>query len=235
MIKGIYLSARSLQSYNRNMEIISNNLANINTLGFKKQGLFSEILTSSGTPQIREYSDKTQGEIYGTSNLLDLAIDGDGMFVLKSDSGFEFSRDGRFHISDDGYLVNQQGQHVLGRNGEINISDFTLTEDNTINISKDGTISIGSQNIDTLMIAKIDGSEYEKRRMGLNFDPAQNIDDLADQGSYQILQGYLEESNVNPILEMENMIKVSKDYESAYKMITYLDGSLEKTNDIGKI
>lgn len=217
------------------MEIISNNLANVNTLGFKKQGLFSEILMNTGAPQIRDYADTSQGEIYGTSNLLDLAISGEGMFVVKSANGFEFTRDGRFHISDDGFLVNQQGAHVLGSNGEINVSAFTFSEDNKINISKDGAVNIGSQNLDTLLIAKIDGTEYEKRRMGLNFDPTQNIDDIMPEGSYQVLQGYLEESNVNPILEMENMIKVSKDYESAYKMVTYLDGSLEKTNDLGKI
>jgi flagellar basal-body rod protein FlgG len=71
--------------------------------------------------------------------------------------------------------------------------------------------------------------------MGLNFNPTENVEAILDENEYQVMQGYLEESNVNPILEMENMINISKDYESSYKMVTYLDHTLEKSNEIGRV
>ena len=89
--------------------------------------------------------------------------------------------------------------------------------------------------VDELMLVKINPDEYEKRKMGLNFNPTENVEAILDENEYQIMQGYLEESNVNPILEMENMINISKEYESSYKMVTYLDNTLEKSNEIGRV
>ncbi|RIK99760.1 MAG: flagellar biosynthesis protein FlgG, partial [Proteobacteria bacterium] len=67
------------------------------------------------------------------------------------------------------------------------------------------------------------------------FSSTQDIKDFALENEFSVRQGYLEESNVNPMIELENMISISKDYETAYKMVTYLDSSLEKTNDLGRI
>jgi flagellar basal-body rod protein FlgG len=84
-----------------------------------------------------------------------------------------------------------------------------------------------------LLVVKID--DYEKRKIGLNFNSTQDIQDLAQENEFELRQGYLEESNVNPMVELENMINLSKDYETAYKMVNYLDSSLEKANDLGRI
>lgn len=234
MIKGIYHSARSLQSCNKNMETIANNLANLNSAGFKREGLFSEILSSYGEPKIRSSVDMTQGEVYETKNPFDLAIVGKGMFVLKTEDGNEFTRKGNFHISDEGFLVNEDGKKVLGKNGEINLNDFLTEENKVVSVTRQGEVKVGEMNVDTLLLAEINPDDYEKRKMGLNFDPLEDIQNIPNENDFQILQGYLEESNVNPIVEMENMIKISKDYESAYKMVTYLDESLGKANEMGK-
>lgn len=233
MIKGIYQSARSLLAANRNMEKISSNLANINTVGYKREGMFSEILKSVGQSEVRSSVDTSQGDIYETSNPLNLAIMGDGMFVVKDKNGYEFTRNGNFNISDEGFLVNENGSKVMGRNGEINMQEFLNGEQTDIKISNKGEISINDNHVADLLVVKID--DYEKRKTGLNFGSIQDIKDLSADTDYQVRQGYLEESNVNPMIELENMINISKDYETAYKMVNYLDSSLEKTNDLGRI
>lgn len=233
MIKGIYQSARSLLAANKNMEKISGNLANINTVGFKREGLFSEILKSEGNSQIRSSIDTSQGQIYETLNPLDLALVGEGMFTLQTLRGYEFTRKGNFKISDDGFLVNEQGNKVMGKSGEINLMQYLNSEDSQVKISLSGELTVNDIHVADLLVVKID--DYEKRKAGLNFNSTQDIQDLAQESEFEIRQGYLEESNVNPMIELENMINISKDYETAYKMVNYLDNSLEKTNDLGRI
>ncbi len=233
MIKGIFQSARSLLAATKNMEKISGNLANINTVGFKREGMFSEILKSTGNSEIRSSVDTSQGEIYETLNPLDLAIVGEGMFTIQTQNGYEFTRKGNFKISDEGFLVNEQGKKVLGKSGEINLSEYLNGEQTDINISRNGEVKINETHIADLLVVNIDN--YEKRKMGLNFNSIQDISDIAQESEFEVRQGYLEESNVNPMIELENMINISKDYETAYKMVNYLDSSLEKTNDLGRI
>jgi flagellar basal-body rod protein FlgG len=235
MIKGIYHAARSLETQIKNMERIANNLANLNTIGYKREGLFIQILNQLGGPQVKSPVDLTQGEVFETKNPLDIAIVGVGLFVVKTDKGYECIRNGNFQISPEGLLVDKEGRKVIGKNGEINLSEYKLDENNLLSISRNGEIKVGENSVDTLLIAKLDEDKYELRKEGLNFDSISDIEELAEENEYQILQGYLEESNVNPIQEMENMIRVSKDYESSYKMVITLDESLQKSVEIGKI
>jgi len=235
MIKGIYHAARSLETQNKNIERIANNLANLNTIGYKREGMFIQILNQLGGPQVKSPVDLSQGEVFETKNPLDLAIVGVGLFVVKTEKGYECIRNGNFQISPEGFLVDKAGRKVIGKNGEINLSEYKLDENNLLSISREGEIKVGENTVDTLLIAKLDEDKYEFRKEGLNFDSISDINELAEENEYQILQGYLEESNVNPIQEMENMIRVSKDYESSYKMVITLDESLQKSVEIGKI
>lgn len=235
MIKGIYHAARSLETQNKNMERIANNLANLNTIGYKREGLFIQILNQFGGPQVKSPVDLTQGEVFETKNPLDVAIVGIGLFVVKTDKGYECIRNGNFQISPEGFLVDKQGRKLIGKNGAINLSEYKLDENNMLSISRNGEIKVGENSVDTLLIAKLDEDKYDFRKEGLNFDSISDIEELAEENEYQLLQGYLEESNVNPIQEMENMIRVSKDYESSYKMVITLDESLQKSVEIGKI
>ncbi len=235
MIKGIYHAARSLETQNKNLERIANNLANLNTVGYKREGMFIQILNQLGLPQVKSPVDMSQGELVETKNPLDLAIVGVGLFVVKTEKGFEFVRNGNFQISEEGFLVDKEGRKVIGKNGEINLSEYQLDENNLLSISRNGEIKVGENVVDNLLIAKLNEDTYEQRKEGLNFDSISDIQELSEEGEYQILQGCLEESNVNPIKEMENMIRVSKDYESSYKMVISLDESLQKSVEIGKI
>ncbi|MHB1687340.1 MAG: flagellar basal-body rod protein FlgF [Ignavibacteriaceae bacterium] len=234
MIKGIYTAARGLDARMKNLEVIANNLANLNTTGFKKEMPFSEIMNQYGETQIQQVTDFKQGELVQTNNPLDLAVSGKGFFVVQTNGGPQLTRNGSFKISDDGYLVDQQGDKVMGQRGLIKIDMLSFEKQKNITISKDGEVKYGNNVADSLMIAKMDDQQDSTRTSGVNFS-ANGGYQLANQSDFEVKQGYLEESNVNPIKEMENMIQVNNEYQSASKMITFLDKSLDEANQIGKV
>ena len=100
---------------------------------------------------------------------------------------------------------------------------------------KGGEIKIGEHTVDTLLVLKVEDDENLMRGGGSNFLMGEQESRAAEEGSYQISQGFLEESNSNPILEMESMISINKEYETAQKVIAALDSSLGHANEIGKV
>jgi len=235
MVNGIYNVARSLNTKVKSIDVLANNLANINSTGFKKQVPFQEYLDKNGEIAVKQTTDYGQGEVILSANPLDLAISGDGYFLVKTENGTELTRNGKFHISEDGYMVNGNGDKVLGNNGEISFGDLIDADNPSISISKTGEIKIGETNVDSLVIAKLENPQEAIRTSSSNFAVADDNYSVASPQNYEIVQGYLEESNVNPILEMQTMIETNKDYESAYKIMRYLDQTMEKSNQIGRV
>lgn len=243
MIKGMYLAGRSLDNRMKGIQVVSNNLANINTTGYKRELQFSEILSAAdqATKQkevparVRQITDFSQGDLALTSNPLDVAISGKGFFVVKTGAGMEFTRNGRFKISDDGYLVNQSGYKVQGRSGDINLGELLDEKHEAITISKNGEIRVGSKLVDAILVTQPERPQDSVRTNGLNFVAEEEELKPADEKDFSLEQGYLEDSNINPIIEMETMISLSKDYESSKKMITAFDQSLGQANEIGKV
>lgn len=234
MIKGIYLAARGLDNRMKNLEIVANNLANLNTVGYKKDISFFEMMNQFGKPGVKKTIDYAQGNLIQTFNQLDISINGKGFFVIEGRDGMELTRNGKFNISDNGDLVTEYGERVVGKNGSININNSVLQNDTSILISKSGEISIGEVAIGSLLIVLPDNPMNIEKSSNLNFNLTDGEFLIPDEESFEILQGYLEESNVNPIQEMESMIKVSINYESNNKIINYLDQTLEKANEIGR-
>ncbi len=234
MIKGIYTAARGLDARMKNLEIVSNNLANLNTTGFKKELPFSEIMNQFGNTKIQQLTDFRQGNLTQTNNPMDLAISGNGFFVVHTNNGTELTRNGSFKISNEGYLIDQQGNNVVGQNGLIKIDMRSFEKQKNITISANGEVKYGNETIDTLLIAKMGSPQDSGRSSGVDFSAAGGYQ-LANPSDYQVKQGYLEDSNVNPVSEMESMIQISNEYQSASKMITFLDKSLDEANQIGKV
>lgn len=235
MIKGIYYAARSLNNGFRRMSNIANNLANINTTGYKREIPFSEVMISAGNSQMVQFTDFRQGGLTNTSSPLDLAISGSGFFVVETPNSTNLTRNGNFTISDDGFIVNDKGDKLMGIKGPINLNDFLFDENKELKVLRNGEIYVGEQLVDNLLIMESDDPLSLRRDSNMNFLSITGDFIPVDEGSYQIMQGYLEDSNVNPIVEMEEMIKTSADYQSSYKMINFLDKSLEKANEIGRV
>lgn len=235
MIKGIYTAGNSLQQRTKNLDLVANNLANLNTIGYKREIPFQEYVDEYGNVQIKKYTDQGQGDIVLTSNPLDVAISGDGFFVVKDEQGrTTLTRDGKFNISEEGYLVDSQGNKVQGKNGDISLQETLLQKESNITISPAGELKVGDKPVDDLLIARVENPNDMERASGSNFLLNMEEVQAAKPEDFKISQGYLEESNTNPIVEMESMIQINKDFESTQKMIAAFDQSLEKANEIGK-
>lgn len=235
MVKAIYQAARNLNYKTNNVEIVANNLANLNTIGFKRQLPFSEILTREANKNYKQLTDFSEGNVVASNNSLDLAMRGSGFFVLQGANGKELTRDGRFHISEEGYLVNSHGKKVIGQKGEINLYEALVDKNKNIEVTKDGEIMMGDITVDKLMVGKVSTQEGMLRTDTQDFIYEGKQFDEAEEGEYKISQGYIEESNVSPVLEMQSMITLNKDFEATQKIIGFFDASLGKASEVGKV
>jgi flagellar basal-body rod protein FlgF len=235
MIKGIFLAGRSMDSKFKSIEVISNNLANVNTNGYKKAMPFTEVINQYNNAEIKQMTNFKQGSYTATGNPLDLSVDGNAFFTVQGEDSMDFTRGGKFSISDNGFLINDQGYKVLGSNGPINLNGYLLDKNQSIKISKHGEITVGDNYVDKLLMVKPEPSDRFMRKDGTNFSSPDGRYFIADESEFQVNQGYLEQSNVNPIEEMTNMMKLHNEYDSASKMVTFLNQSLSEANDIGKV
>ena len=249
MIRGLYTAASSMEVLQKKTNIRSNNLANVNTNGFKKsEGItrsFPEMLLSrieageadqeigelsTGSYMERKFKDMSQGSFKQTGNQLDFAVEGEGFFVIETEAGQRYSRDGNFTINADSELVTQSGNHVLDNNG----NRIQLIPEQDFRVSADGQITFNNG----LQGAQIDlvnfEDEAELSQEGDNLYAAR--DGAAPvESEAGIAQGYLEGSNVKIVEEMAKMIKTTRHYESNQKVISSIDQSLDKViNEVGR-
>lgn len=209
------------------MELTANNLANVNTIGFKKDILsFSSFFypweTRSSVPQGTNspilYGAKTdfsQGMIKETGNSFDFALEGDGFFVVQTPSGIRYTRNGSFRPGSKGELLTQEGYQVQGENGPAKVDG-----------DKVGTLGVREFR-DLSGLEKVGNSLYRPIGEG---NPAQ----VAKRTT--VHQGKLELSNVNVVMEMTGMIETMRAYESKLKAVQTLDEVSKKTvNEIGRM
>ncbi|MBI9073181.1 MAG: flagellar hook basal-body protein [Melioribacteraceae bacterium] len=235
MIKGLYQAASNLIAKQKNIDITANNLANINTTGFKREVPFSEVMARLDKQPAKQITDLSKGSFVKTSNTFDLAISGDAFFMVKSENGTELTSNGNFKVDDEGFLSDANGNRVMGVNGEIDLTEAFLGKQKTLEINKEGEIKLDNEIINKLLIGKIDDSLKMTRVSGQNFAFTEGGYTEAGVDEYEINQGYLEESNINPVIEMKNMIQIEKDFEATKKMIGYMDQLMAMNKEIGRI
>ena len=235
MIKGIFLTGKHMISRQKNIEMTANNLANINTSGYKREVPFSEILSRIDNQPKIQLTDFSDGALVKTENPLDLAVTGNGFFMVQTPNGPLLTKNGKFQIADDGYLVNEDGYRVMGKGGEINVLDSVLDKNKVLKINTNGDIEVGGDLIGQLLIGKVDDQTQMVRATGTKFLFPEEGYSFANDDEYQVHQGYIEESNVNPIMEMQNMITISRDYEASQKIISSLDNILGRLQEVGRV
>ena len=232
MIEEIQRSAEGMSSRIAQQEIIANNLANVNTIGFKRDRVFQEILydaSAASESSMREVIAFEQGSVRETKNPLDLALVGDGFFSIQAPEGMRYTRNGNFRLDSSGMLVLDEGLIVLGDNGPIEVrSEFTVNEK--------GEIILNGEMVDRLRIVTFD-EPYPLKKVGNSLFALTDEripEDEVEQ--VRIKQGYVEESNVNPIEEMVNMLTLFRYFEADHKALLTQDEILDKAvNDIGKV
>jgi flagellar basal-body rod protein FlgG len=236
MVKAIYQAARNMDYKTKNIEIVANNLANMSTVGYKRELPFAELMTRNNGASGTQLSDLSAGNIIATNNSLDVAVSGAGYFVVKNNDGSTgLTKDGRFSISSEGYLETAQHQRVQGQRGDINLYQNLLDKEQVVSITSEGDVKMGDNFVDKFLIGKIDTQQNLVRNNVQDFNVQGQQFGIADQNTYKLSQGYIEESNVNPVVEMESMITLNKDYEAAQKIIGFFDQSLAKASEVGKV
>ena len=268
MSKGIYTAVSGAIAQSAKLDSIANNLANVNTPGFKRDAqLFKEYLTAyekqPGTIEVPRipasiesfydmqggdksyvdldgtYTDFQQGALKQTGNPLDVSIEGDGLFEVLAPEGIRLTRSGSFAIDPDGRLVTKQGFPILKDGGagqdpatrtiKLNLSNVTVSASGEVfqDGQSAGRLSIlRAGNKDALQ--KVGGSMYALRD---GLDP-----DLRVATDAKVGQGYLEQSNVNIVREMTDMIAATRTFESTQKAIQAYDQMQGKVvNEVPKL
>jgi flagellar basal-body rod protein FlgF len=217
----------------RELDVIANNVANLDTTGYKADGaLFEEYLSSAARGDqssarvsfVRDrgvWHDMSQGPIERTGNPLDVAIDGKSAFlVVQTPNGERYTRNGSLQINASGQLVTGDGDPVLGDSGPISFQP----NDNQVSISKDGTVSVreGKSNVDSqrgklklvrfanLQALEKDGNSLFRAPDGVTPQPATKA---------VVEQGALEKSNVRGVVEMSRMIEITRSYTQVANMM----------------
>lgn len=237
MDSAMLLGLQSQRLLQRRMDIAANNLANVSTTGFKADQLVVEEITppetfaTEGPRDIRFSRDLTvardlrQGPITVTGNPLDLAIEGDGYFTVQGEDGPLYTRDGAFTLDGSGQLVTGDGRPVLNQGGAPIVID-PRSEQPTID--RQGVIRIAGVEAGRVGVVQFD-------RPGALERVGENLWDAGDQPSApaegQVIQGALESSNVIAIVEMTNLIQISRAYESAARVVRSADDLRQRAID----
>jgi flagellar basal-body rod protein FlgF len=228
----------------RQLDAIANNIANVNTSGFKSDNtLFEEYLNTpahednfvgsdrriSFVQDRGTYRNMTQGSVEETKNPLDVAIDGSAFLAVQTQGGERYTRDGNLHINNVGQLVTVAGNPVLGTSGPI---VFQQT-DHDINITPDGTITVveGNGRTDSIrgtlrLVSFTDAQKMLKEGFNL-YAAGEGGAPQADTKS-RVQQGFIEKSNVNSVAEMSLMMEVSRAYTSIANLMQQ-QAELQKT------
>ena len=171
---------------------------------------------------VAQFTDVSEGPLLSTGNDLDVAIKGDGYFVIESEDQEFYSRNGRFQLNGEGQLVNQQGFSVLSDAGAPFIFGPTDTK---ISIAKDGTISTNNGDLGRIRIVTFEDQQRLTREGAGLYSSKQEPDDAETPA---LIQGALEGSNVEPILELTRMIETHRAFDSTRKLIEREDSRQKK-------
>ncbi|MBQ4284756.1 MAG: flagellar hook-basal body protein [Lachnospira sp.] len=256
MVKGLYTAYTGMVNSQYRLDVVSNNLANATTTGFKKEGCttkaFDEMMgvkindltvghinqkvgTMSLGAKIGEtYRNWSQGSMINTENTYDFALSGKGFFSIEftnklGETSTMYTRDGAFHMNKEGFLVTKDGDFLLGQTGPIQLP----TNLNELTLEPTGEVFADGMYVDTL--ALVDFEDYNYLEMyGENLyvavDGATQTESVAT-----VTQGYLEASNINVVQEMVEMITIAREYESGQKVINAIDSMLGRMVNISEL
>lgn len=254
MVKGLYTAAMGMNVQAKRLDIISNDLANTDTTGYKKDvavvssfkeeylkrlndtqnfapnnGVIGKITYGAKIDEV--YTDFTQGSVISTGLETDMALQGSGFFTVQTPNGVAYTRDGNFSINQYGSLVTKEGYAVMGQEGAIELGEDYFTLGNKLVVQNNGDIYVGAEYIDTLDIANFEDTGALTKMDDNLFSSTGGRSDFTGG----VLQSFLETANVNTVSAMVDMITVARAYETNQKMVQTQDSILGKAvNDLGR-
>jgi flagellar basal-body rod protein FlgG len=258
MHKGMYVAASGFIASEKRLETITNNLANMNTAGFKADRMVfqSYLAGAKGQPSgvstpanpnpaymrqseyvvpAEQYTDHTPGTVKATGNPLDLSLAGDGFFAVMTPNGERYVRSGSFQVGANGELVtangaivlNEQNKSIIVGSGTINITEngsITSKNDSRTDPAGDPAMNDSSTGQDLGKFKIVDFAKpYTLKKEGGGLYSATDPNEAIKPQDTKVMQGHLEQSNVNMILEMTELIKNQRLVETYQKVITEHD------------
>ncbi len=231
MQNGLYVSLSGQVSLERRLETIANNVANMNTVGFRADGVsFGTELAKAGDHNIayvspgQTYISRQSGSEIKTENPLDVAVQGDGWFGITTRNGLAYTRDGRMRVSETGALETLTGNAVLDAGGAPIMLD---PNGGAPTISGDGMISQSGRQVGAIGLYEIDDAANLTRTENSGVIPDKPATPILDFTKNGVLQGYIEGSNVNPIEEMSRLIEVTRNFDSVNAQVSQTEASMQ--------
>lgn len=221
MENGIYIGISRQAALRRQMDVVANNLANMNTPAYRAERMvFNEFLIKpsqdptgySYVQDVGQYRSTENGPITQTGNDLDVALNGEGYFVVDTPLGERYTRHGRFQLDANGFIVTTEGHQVLSDAGPMQVPP----QSTTIEINGDGSVSTDVGPLGTLQLVQFEDDQEPQRGANGLYTTEQ---DPQPATGLQAVQGSLEQSNVVGVLEITRMIQVSNSHNSLRKML----------------
>ena len=208
------------------MQSVANNIANLSTTGYRREGvIFAEIVRAlpveggavAMTATRARFTDEMQGALVETGGRLDFAIEGDGYFTVMTPQGERLTRAGAFMRDAEGQIVNADGHPLLDEGGGAIMIPFEAT---SIGLAADGTLSADDAPIARIGLVQVNDATKLFREAGVLFRADDATEPVEDA---RVVQGFLEQSNVNAVGEMARMIEVQRAYEYGQKLMDQED------------
>jgi len=246
MNQALYAAVSGAANNQMRLDILTNNLANVNTVGFKEDKLYFHIPEVAEDPNTSQQqkgfsisapaqpyetrTDFSPSPLRPTNNTLDLALEGEGFFCVQTPAGKQYTRRGDFSLAQDGKLITKAGYPVLGKSGEI------VLRGKNIAVNEKGEISVDGNPVDTIQVVGMKQPHMLKKIGGTLFASQGGQVDEKELKDIKIKQGFLETSGVNGVRTMTEMIDVLRGYESYQKVIQFLsDATKRSINEVGKL
>lgn len=245
MIDRLKYTMRAMQMISRSQEITANNLANINTPGFKRDKLFFEAYSALindqpvNDPSPYQRLNLEAGSLEPTGNPFDFAISGDGFFQVNYEGQTMLSRNGRFMLDGDGFLRDENGGFVQGGSGDIylpQLLDSNLLQNSQIKfeVASDGAVRINDEVVDKIQLYRVESLENLERRTNSYLAVKDGFEAEIDSES-RLNQGFYESGNVNPLAEMISMTTDMRLFESQQRHLRTSDELLGRvTNNLSR-
>lgn len=257
MIRELYTAALGLINQQTKLEVLANNISNAETTGYKREAVFERSLIDASQnlynvpgdienddSPVGSFTDFSTGAFRKTDNPLDIALEQDGFFTLQDEAGnIYFTRNGHFTINASGNIISADGKMLMGDGGPLavhreNFDNPMITPDPKavkIRITTNGEVFANEYYIGTLLITSIENLETLRRISAQQFIATENtIANHLPTESIAVRQGWLEESNVNIIKEMVQMIELQRQFEAGTKVIQTNDKTLDDSIRIGR-
>lgn len=232
MQKGLYVALSSQIALERRLTTIADNIANASTVGFRATSLkFDELvdgISAASTSFVSEGEASLSalpGGMEATGNALDFAVKGDAWFGIETPQGVALTRDGRFQLTPEGALVNLEGYPVLDPGGapiQINPANGALAA------GTDGAISQRETPVGAIGLFDYPAASEFQRFGSSGISVASLPDALADRSDVGVLQGFVEQSNVNALKELTSLIMVQRTFEDISALVRDTESSLSE-------